>query len=65
MPAQPGARLFYGWVIVAVMGSVGALSMALGRLNFGLFIKPMGDGLGIGRSAGGAPGSSWRSSAPA
>jgi MFS family permease len=42
--------LFYGWVIVAVMAAVGALSMALGSLNFGLFIKPMGDELGIGRA---------------
>ena len=41
---------FYGWVIVAVMGAVGALSMALGSLNFGLFIKPMGDELGVGRA---------------
>ena len=44
------ARFFYGWVIVAVMGAVGALSMALGSLNFGLFIKPMGDELGVGRA---------------
>jgi hypothetical protein len=43
-------RLFYGWVIVAVMAAVGALSMALGSLNFGLFVKPMGDELGIGRA---------------
>src|SRR5829696_4190762 len=43
-------ELFYGWVIVAVMAVVGALSMALGGLNFGLFIKPMGDELGIGRA---------------
>src|SRR6476619_6616728 len=42
--------LFYGWVIVAVMGTVGGLTMALGGLNFGLFIKPMGDDLGIGRA---------------
>src|SRR5215207_7632620 len=49
-PARPQAGLFYGWVIVAVMATVGALSMALGSLNFGLFIKPMGDELGIGRS---------------
>jgi MFS transporter, SP family, sugar:H+ symporter len=41
---------FYGWVIVAAMGAVGALSMALGSLNFGLFVKPMGDDLGIGRA---------------
>lgn len=49
-PAQHGTKLFYGWVIVAVMAAVGALSMALGSLNFGLFIKPMGDELGIGRA---------------
>ena len=44
-------RFFYGWVIVAVMGASGAVSMAMGSLNFGLFIKPMGDELGIGRAA--------------
>jgi sugar phosphate permease len=43
-------RFFYGWVIVGVMAAVGGLSMALGTLNFGLFIKPMGDELGIGRA---------------
>lgn len=42
--------LFYGWVIVGVMAATGALSMALGSLNFGLFIRPMGDELGVGRS---------------
>ncbi len=44
-------KLFYGWVIVAIMGASGAVSMAMGSLNFGLFIKPMGDELGIGRAA--------------
>ena len=44
-------RFFYGWVIVAVMGASGAVSMAMGSLNFGLFIKPMGDDLGIGRAS--------------
>ena len=44
-------RLFYGWVIVGVMAASGAVSMAMGSLNFGLFIKPMGDSLGIGRAA--------------
>ena len=44
-------RFFYGWVIVAVMAATGAVSMAMGSLNFGLFIKPMGDDLGIGRAA--------------
>ncbi len=33
-----------------VMATAGAVSMAMGSLNFGLFIKPMGDSLGIGRS---------------
>ena len=42
---------FYGWVIVAVMGATGAVSMGMGSLNFGLFIKPMGDELGIGPAA--------------
>ena len=44
-------RFFYGWVIVAIMGASGAVSMAMGSLNFGLYIKPMGDDLGIGRAA--------------
>ncbi|MCI0441144.1 MAG: MFS transporter [Chloroflexi bacterium] len=32
------------------MAAAGAVSMAMGSLNYGLFIKPMGDELGIGRS---------------
>ena len=48
--ASEQPRFFYGWVIVAVMGASGAVSMAMGSLNFGLFIKPMGDDLGIGRA---------------
>ena len=44
-------KYFYGWVIVAVMAATGAVSMGMGSLNFGLFIKPMGDELGIGRAA--------------
>jgi MFS family permease len=43
-------NVYYGWIIVAVMATTGALSMAMGTLNFGLFIKPMGDDLGIGRA---------------
>ena len=43
-------RFFYGWVVVGVMAASGAVSMAMGSLNFGLFIKPMGDDLGIGRA---------------
>ena len=44
-------KFFYGWVLVAVMAATGAVSMGMGSLNFGLFIKPMGDELGIGRAA--------------
>lgn len=43
-------KLFYGWLIVAAMAATGALSMGMGTLNFGLFIRPMGDELGIGRA---------------
>ena len=43
--------LFYGWVIVGVMAIARSLGLAMGTLNFGLFIVPMGNELGIGRSA--------------
>jgi MFS family permease len=43
-------KVFYGWVIVAVMAATSAASMAMGTLNFGLFVKPMGEELGIGRA---------------
>ncbi|MBI2935556.1 MAG: MFS transporter [Chloroflexi bacterium] len=42
--------VFYGWVIVAVMATAGGINTALGTVNFGLFIKPMGDELGITRA---------------
>ena len=47
---EGGSGYYYGWVIVAVMAVTGAVSMGMGSLNFGLFIKPMGDDLGIGRA---------------
>ena len=53
MPEPPAAvreKLFYGWVIVGVMASANAASMAMASLNFGLFIRPMGDELGVGRA---------------
>lgn len=43
-------KVFYGWVIVAVMAATSAASMAMGTLNFGLFVKPMGEDLGLGRA---------------
>ncbi|MBI2170517.1 MAG: MFS transporter [Chloroflexi bacterium] len=48
--SPPHRRFFYGWVIVAAMSAVGALSMTFATLNFGVFIRPMGDELGIGRA---------------
>ncbi|MDP6646956.1 MAG: MFS transporter [Dehalococcoidales bacterium] len=47
---RQGTRFFYGWVIVGVMAVVAAITPSLATLNFGLFIKPMGNELGIGRS---------------
>lgn len=44
-------RVYYGWVIVVVMGIAGATVMALGTVNFGLFIKPMEEELGISRAS--------------
>ena len=48
--AQGRKKPFYGWYIVGVMACASAVSMGMGSLNFGLFIKPMGDELGIGRA---------------
>ncbi len=48
---------FYGWVIVGVLAIARGLGLALGMLNFGLFITPMGQELTIGRSTFG-----WASS---
>ena len=44
------SRLYYGWVIVAGLMAVGAVSTGMGGVNLGLFIKPMRDELGIGTS---------------
>ena len=48
--ARTQPRFYYGWVIVAVMGVVTAVSLALGGVNFGFFIKPMSDDLGISQA---------------
>ena len=47
---QSLSRLYYGWVIVAGLMAVGAVSTGMGGVNLGLFIKPMRDDLGIGTS---------------
>jgi sugar phosphate permease len=49
-PAAKQPRFFYGWVIVAVLSLASMIGMAMSGLSFGLFIKPMGDDLGIGRA---------------
>jgi len=51
-------RIYYGWAIVFVMAVSSAVSMGMGSLNFGLYIKPMGEDLSIGRAAFG-----WASTA--
>ena len=42
--------LYYGWIVVLALAITGCLSMAFATLNFGLFIRPMGDQLGITRA---------------
>jgi MFS family permease len=44
------SRLYYGWIIVAGLMAVGAVSTGMGGVNLGLFIKPMRDELGVGTS---------------
>ena len=48
---------FYGWIIVAVLALANAMAMAMASLNLGLFIKPMGEELGISRAEFGWAGS--------
>ena len=45
------SSFYYGWVIVAVMAIANAVGMGMGALNIGLYIKPMGDSLGISRAS--------------
>lgn len=40
--------MFYGWPVVAALSVVGGLSMGMGVGNFGFFISPMSEELGIG-----------------
>jgi predicted MFS family arabinose efflux permease len=53
-PSRAGLGLFfpgtfYGWTIVAATTVIGGMTMAMAGFNFGLFIKPMGEDLGISR----------------
>jgi MFS family permease len=43
--------LFYGWVVIIALAVISCFNMAFATLNFGLFIRPMGDQLGITRTS--------------
>jgi len=43
-------KLFYGWYIVMVLALLGTVSVGMGSINFGLFITPMREELGIKQS---------------
>jgi MFS family permease len=49
-PTPPNKKLFYGWIVAAVLAIANGIGMGLATLNMGLFIKPMGDELGISRA---------------
>ena len=49
-PAPKRPRFFYGWVIVATMFAVNFSTMATGTLNYGLFVLPMQNELGLSRA---------------
>ena len=44
-------RPFYGWIIVAALGFAGGVSTFMGIGNFGIFVAPMSEDLGVGNSA--------------
>lgn len=50
MAARSG-RLYYGWVIVASFFVLNIAGQASGTLNFGLFVIPMAEELGLSRQA--------------
>ena len=43
-------KLFYGWIIVVVMAVANGAGSAMGTVNLGLFVKPMGNDIGMGRA---------------
>jgi MFS family permease len=49
-PKRP-PRIFYGWVMVLALGLVGGVAVGMGGVNFGLFVTPMGDELGISKAS--------------
>ena len=49
--ARRSSGPFYGWVVVAALSAAGGISMFLGVGNFGIFVAPMSEELGLGNSA--------------
>ena len=49
--ARRSSRPYYGWVIVAALGVAGGVSMFVGIGNFGIFVAPMSEELGLSNSA--------------
>ena len=47
---RPHSKLYYGWIVAAVLAASNAVGMGMATLNMGLFIKPMGEDLGISRA---------------
>ena len=47
--APSGGRVYYGWVIVAAFFVLNIAAQASGTLNFGLFVIPMSEELGMSR----------------
>ena len=47
--APPAARVYYGWVIVASFFLLNIAGQASGTLNFGLFVIPISEELGLSR----------------
>ena len=53
-PTRP--RFFYGWVIVGVSSLADLVSFSAGAVSFGVFLRPMSEGLGWSRTVlAGAP----------
>jgi MFS family permease len=50
VPANHQPRFFYGWVMVGGLALVAAVISGMAGPNFGLFVTPVGDELGLGRS---------------
>ena len=50
LPTYKGQPIFYGWIIVTALLAINFISNMLMTINFGLFINPMSEELGISQS---------------